>query len=128
MRRESFVRCQGRTMAKLVQMRRNLPVTDRQRLRTYFLAQEMEKAAQRAAEWYTHPLCVKAMKLHGAAAAELHGKCPGELPPNGPGCLCPCHDDNRGGVEAGTAPEMGDTEPVLDSQPGAGEPTRTLAG
>jgi hypothetical protein len=82
-----------------------MTVLDRQRLREDITIKELQKAHQRAREVGLSITCVMGMSSHGEEAAWRHGECKGEEPGNR-GCLCLCHDDNRGGVESGTAVEM----------------------
>lgn len=98
-----------------MKLRRGMTVLDRQKLREEIQQAFLDKARKAASEVGRSLTCIRGMQAWGETAAHLHGQCAGELPPKGTGCLCECHDDNRGGVEAGTAPEMGDTEPFLDS-------------
>lgn len=83
-----------------------MTVLDRQKLREGILQYELSRARKRAATSCRSLTCVRAMQAWGETAAYLHGQCGGEEP-GGAGCLCECHDNNRGGVESGTAAEMG---------------------
>jgi hypothetical protein len=83
-----------------------MTVLDRQKMREEILDAELDRARERAAKVGRTLTCNQGMMAWGALAAEMHGSCTGE-DLGGAGCLCECHDEHRGGVESGTAVEMG---------------------
>lgn len=87
-------------------LRRGMTVLERQKLREEILQAFLDRARKQAGEAGRSVTCIRGMQSHGKTAAYLHGRCVGEVQPNS-GCLCECHDDNRGGVASGTAAEMG---------------------
>lgn len=89
----------------MTRFRRGMTVLDRRKLREELLQREVERAYRRAFTRHVSPSCVNAMDVTGsepATARSLHAACWGEHP-NSVGCLCPCHDEDRGGVESGGA-------------------------
>jgi hypothetical protein len=108
-----------------------MTVAQRRAYRKDILQRELDRAYERAARLSRTTLCRQAMLLTGSApeqARRFHAQCKGEELPNR-GCLCECHDEDRGGITAGTFEMSQDSLELLDSVFDASEAEgNTLAG